>query len=120
MPVLWVYNGLIVSHFVDEQEVVSSFRIHLEIFYFIQRLVLFVFKKVEDAAHIGEGIWLWTNVILALNSWSSKFDPRSEIYAVQLVWIKLPTLLLELWNDLTLKAMGNSKGRFICHDESPN
>jgi hypothetical protein len=52
-----------------------------------------------------------------LNRWTLDFNLENDIPSVVPVWVFLPFLPLHCWNDGTLRAIGNSLGKYIDHGE---
>jgi hypothetical protein len=48
-----------------------------------------------------------------LNWWWISFDPDQEYFQLRHLWVLLFGLLLNLWNEKALTAIGNALGRFI-------
>jgi hypothetical protein len=51
---------------------------------------------------------------LYLSPWTLDFNPKQEIIVAP-VWVRLPHLLLILWDDSTLGVIGNKLGQYIDH-----
>jgi hypothetical protein len=51
-----------------------------------------------------------------LKRWRLAFNPDTEYFQHRHLWVLLPGLPLHLWNDESLKAIGNSIGQFISLD----
>ena len=48
-----------------------------------------------------------------MNNWTSDFDPEADIPKAVPVWVRLPNLPMSCWNPNSLKAIGNTLGRYI-------
>jgi hypothetical protein len=48
-----------------------------------------------------------------LNIWIPDFNCENDISSELLVWVHLPLFLLHYWNEETLRAIGNSLGKYI-------
>lgn len=54
---------------------------------------------------------------LYLNKWTSDFDPELDIPSAVPVWVRLPHLPLHCWGDDSVKAIGNTVGKYIDRSE---
>ena len=52
-----------------------------------------------------------------LKRWRVDFDPSTKYFQFRNVWILLPGLSLQLWNEGVLTSIGNELGQFIYVDE---
>jgi len=78
----------------------------------------FIFHMEEDASKILRGQWFYDLALLSLKPQYPEFDSHEEFSKSTLVWMKLPQLPMELWNDASLNNIENSLGKFILADKS--
>lgn len=52
-----------------------------------------------------------------LKRWRFSFDPVNDYFQYRHLWVLVPGLPLNLWNEKALTAIGNALGRFIKVDE---
>jgi hypothetical protein len=52
-----------------------------------------------------------------LKRWWVAFDPVTKYFSLTHFWVQLLGLLLHLWNEGALEAIGNSLGMFIMIDK---
>lgn len=85
----------------------------LPVFAYGRGFLVFLFQTKEDRDLIFCSIpYFMGSQGLYLNHLTPNFNPTEEITSV-LVWVFLPHLLLIFWDKETLKATGDSLGKFI-------
>jgi hypothetical protein len=80
--------------------------------------IRFIFHSEVDAMCILWGQWFFDKVILSLKPWHPGFNAHEEFAKLTLVWVRLPRLPMEFWNDKSLKEIGDILGKFILADNS--
>jgi hypothetical protein len=78
----------------------------------------FVFKTPEDSESVLTKFWSFDGGSLMLKRWRLGFNPVTEYFSIRHLWVLLPSLPLQLWNQKALEAVGNSIGRFISVDSA--
>ena len=77
------------------------------------------FDKQEDRSIIeAVGPWFWGSSGLFMQHWNPTFNPSTTSISTVSVWVRLPNLPLHLWNDQSLRTIGNAIGQF--HSIYPN
>ncbi|GLJ37479.1 hypothetical protein SUGI_0761470 [Cryptomeria japonica] len=78
-----------------------------------------VFQSVADKNKVlGDGHWSWEDKhVLMLKPWHLTFNPESESFDQNPLWIRLPNILMQYWFDSYFEAIGNSLGMFLMADE---
>ena len=61
--------------------------------------------------------WLWGNSSLVLKRWHCVFDLKSKPFLIHQLWGLLPGPPLELWNYISLEAVGSKMGKVVYVDE---
>jgi hypothetical protein len=79
----------------------------------------FIFRKPEDTVLILERFWAFDEGSLMLKRWRLGFNPSTEFFSHRHIWVLLPGLPLQLWNQQALELIGASIGRFLRVDSSP-
>lgn len=88
--------------------------IDLENGYFLAR-----FYKREDYFHVLEdGPWIIMGHYLTVTKWKPKFSPSIGTVHSTMVWVRFPELLVELFDEEILYAMGNAIGKTIKIDNT--
>ena len=75
------------------------------------------FDNQEDKSTIVEvGPWFWGSSGLFMQPWNPNFNPSTTFISTAPVWVRLPNLPLHLWNDPSLRSIGDVIGQFhsIC------
>jgi hypothetical protein len=67
---------------------------------------------------ILERFWAFDEGSLMLKRWRLGFKPSSEFFSHRHLWVLLPGLPLQLWNQQALELIGSSIGRFLRVDPS--
>jgi hypothetical protein len=78
----------------------------------------FIFRKPEDSVLILERFWAYDEGSLMLKRWRLGFKPSSEFFSHRHLWVLLPDLPLQLWNQQALELIGSAIGRFLRLDPS--
>jgi len=73
----------------------------------------FIFRKPEDTVIILERFWAFDDGSLMLKRWRLSFNPATEFFSFRHLWVLLPGLPLQLWNQQALELIGSSIGRFL-------
>jgi hypothetical protein len=60
--------------------------------------------------------WVFGGSSLMLKRWRLAFNPDTDYFQLRHLWVLLPGLPLQLWNEGALRAIGNSLGKFISLD----
>ena len=77
------------------------------------------FDNQEDISTIVEvGPWFWGRSRLFMQPWNPNFNPSTTSISTVSVWVRLPNLPLHLWNDPSLRSIGDAIGQF--HNIYPN
>ncbi|GLJ23609.1 hypothetical protein SUGI_0447100 [Cryptomeria japonica] len=78
-----------------------------------------VFQSVADKNKVlGGGQWHWEDKhMLMLKSWHPTFNPESESFDQNPLWIRLPNLPMQYWFDSFFEAVENSLGTFLMADD---
>ena len=76
-------------------------------------LFYFKFTVEEDINFVLSGTWYYGKHCLALTRWHPGFDAGVELNKLALVWVRLPGLPLEFWDEKILRWIGNSFGHFV-------
>lgn len=80
-------------------------------------LFLFKFTVEEDVALVLSGCWSYGRNNLSLCRWKVGFDPAADLQKSAPVWVRLPGLPLEYWDESIFKWIGNSFGHFVGVDD---
>jgi hypothetical protein len=83
-----------------------------------QGWLAFIFRNTEDSTLILDSFWPIDGGSLMLKRWRLGFNPTTEFFPHRHVWVLLPGLPLQLWNQQALKLIGASLGRFLCVDQN--
>ena len=67
----------------------------------------FIFRTPEDSIKILQETWIVNGCNLMLKTWRVGFDPVSEYFQFRNIWVLLPCLPIQLWDEGSLKAIGN-------------
>jgi hypothetical protein len=73
----------------------------------------FIFKTPEDTALILGRFWAIDGGSLMLKRWRLGFNPSTEFFGHRHIWVLLPGLPLQLWNQRALELIGASLGSFL-------
>jgi len=76
----------------------------------------FHFLSASDLNTIQKRPWVHRRSFLALYRWYIGYNPLKNTPSNSLIWVKLPSLPLELWSKETLTEIGNTIGRFVYVD----
>jgi hypothetical protein len=76
----------------------------------------FIFRTPEDSVRILDMFWAVGNGSLMLKRWRLSFNPSTEYFSYRHLWVLLPGLPLQLWNQQALELIGSSLGRFLTVD----
>eukprot|EP00253_Pinus_taeda_P009454 PITA_09454 len=75
---------------------------------------IFLFETKEDRDLIfRNGPYFMDSRGLYLNKWTPDFHPEMDVPNAVPVWVKLPHLPLHCWGDESVKAIGNTVGKYI-------
>lgn len=80
-------------------------------------LFLFKFTAEEDVSLVLSGCWSYGRNNLSLCHWKDGFDPATNLQKTTPVWVRLPGLPLEYWDEFIFKWIGNSFVHFVGVDE---
>ena len=80
-------------------------------------LFYFNFTTKEDFNWVLSRTWYFGKHCLALSRWHPNFDASLELKKLALVWVRLPSLPLEFWDEKILRWVGNSFGHFVTTDK---
>jgi hypothetical protein len=78
----------------------------------------FIFRNPEDSTLILDSFWPIDGGSLMLKRWRLGFNPSTEFFSHRHVWVLLPGLPLQLWNQQALELIGASIGRFLRVDSN--
>lgn len=67
---------------------------------------------------LEEGPWIIMGHYLTVMKWKPNFRPSLVKITSNLVWIRLPKVPLEFFNDTSLRRVGNSFGRVVKIDQT--
>jgi hypothetical protein len=87
-----------------------------EVFFLKKGWLCFVCKSPEDASLLLSSFWTFGGSSIMLKRWRLAFNPDSDYFQLRHLWVLLPGLPLHLWNEESLRAIGNALGRFISLD----
>jgi hypothetical protein len=76
----------------------------------------FIFKTPEDTVRVLDKFWAVGGGSLMLKRWRLSFNPSTEYFSYRHLWVLLPGLPLQLWNQQALELIGSSLGRFLTVD----
>ncbi|GLJ49043.1 hypothetical protein SUGI_1034590 [Cryptomeria japonica] len=62
-------------------------------------LFLFKFNTDEDLIYVLSGSWAYGKHFLTMAKWKPGFDPSAELNHMAPVWVRLPGLPLEFWDE---------------------
>ena len=79
-------------------------------------LFCFKFMTEEDINFVLSGTWYYGKHCLALTRWHLEFNVGVELNKLSPVWVRLPGLPLEFWDEKILRWIGNSFGHFVTAD----
>ncbi|XP_057861882.2 uncharacterized protein LOC131070389 [Cryptomeria japonica] len=79
-------------------------------------LFLFKFITEEDLIYVLSGSWAYGKHFLTMAKWKPGFDPSTELNHMAPVWVRLPGLPLEFWDEQIFRWIGNSFGCFVAAD----
>ncbi|XP_057814896.2 uncharacterized protein LOC131028601 [Cryptomeria japonica] len=79
---------------------------------------LFLFKLTtkKDLIFVLSGSWAYGKHFLTLAKWKSGFDPSAELNRMAPIWVRLPGLPLEFWDEQIFRWIGNSFGSYVTTD----
>ena len=80
-------------------------------------LFCFRFTTEDDLQMVLSGTWYFGKHCLALTRWHLGFDAGLELKKLAPVWVRLPGLPLEFWDEGILRWVGNSFGHFVSIDK---
>ncbi|XP_057845052.2 uncharacterized protein LOC131054539 [Cryptomeria japonica] len=80
-------------------------------------LFLFKFTAEEDVALVLSRCWSYGRNNLSLCRWKDGFEPATDLHKTAPVWVRLPGLPLEYWDESIFKWIGNSFGHFVGVDD---
>ena len=63
-----------------------------------------------------EGPWFWGRAGCFITPWTFDFDSNHSSITITPVWVKLLNLPMHLWSILSLRAIGNSLGKYLKTD----
>lgn len=76
------------------------------------------FEKDADYANaLCEGPWMVADHYILVQRWRRNFLKRASVEQKVAVWVRIPELSLELYNDVFLKRLGNSLGSMLKIDK---
>jgi hypothetical protein len=78
----------------------------------------FLCRTPEDTETLLSTRWTFGASSIMLKRWRLSFDPHSEYFSKRHLWVLLPGLPLQFWNEGALRAIGDSLGTFITVDRS--
>ncbi|XP_059075102.1 uncharacterized protein LOC131875098 [Cryptomeria japonica] len=79
-------------------------------------LFLFKFNVEEDPIFVLSGSWAYGKHFLTLAKWKPDFDPSTELNRMAPVWVRLPGLSLEFWDEQIFRWIGNSFDSYVVAD----
>lgn len=56
--------------------------------------------------------------LVLLKRWTPLFDPNKENARAGPIWMRLPGLPIQLWNETTFRNIGDDFGHYLDHDRS--
>jgi hypothetical protein len=76
-----------------------------------------IFNIEEDYKHaLFEDPWMVADHVLIVQRWRPLFLLNAEITRKVAIWVRIPRLPIELYNDIFLRRIGNSMGAFLKMD----
>jgi hypothetical protein len=87
-----------------------------EVLYLSKGWLGFICRTPEDTTLLLASRWVFGGSSLMLKRWRVAFDPTSDYFPQRHLWVLLPGLPIQLWNEGALKAIGDSLGTFITVD----
>ena len=87
-----------------------------EILFLTKDWLGFIFKSPDDLTLLLSNRWVIGVNSLMLKCWRVAFDVVAKYFQIGHLWVLLPGLPLQMWNEGALKAIGNSLGTFIMVD----
>jgi hypothetical protein len=70
-----------------------------------------VIFNIEDYKHaLFEDPWMVADHVLIVQRWRPLFLLNAEITRKVAIWVRIPRLPIELYNDIFLRRIGNSMG----------
>jgi hypothetical protein len=79
-----------------------------EILYLTKGWFGFIFKSLDNLSQLLGNRWVIGGSSLMLKRWRVSFDPTTQYFQLRHLWVLLPGLPLQLWNEGAMKAIGNS------------
>lgn len=83
-----------------------------------RRWYAFLFRSEEQAQIILRKIWSINSSPMLLKPWSPMFDASREQVDVIPIWVRLPALPFQYWNEKYFRIIGNKLGEFLEADNS--
>jgi hypothetical protein len=87
-----------------------------EVLYLKKAWLGFHCNSPEDETLLLSSLWAFDGSSLMLKRWRLAFNPDTDFFQLRHVWVLLPGLPLQLWNEGALRAIGDSLGKFIALD----
>lgn len=78
----------------------------------------FIFKSQGEVKAVLSRNWSILGIPLVMKRWSPFFDSKSEKIAKEPLWVKLPGLLMHMWNETRFTKIGNYLGEYVSYDSS--
>lgn len=85
----------------------------LEVSAMLGGLFLFKFITEEDLIYVLSWSWAYGKHFLTMAKWKPSFDPSVELNHMAPVWVRLPGLPLEFWDEQIFRWIGKSFGCFV-------
>ncbi|GLJ44726.1 hypothetical protein SUGI_0940470 [Cryptomeria japonica] len=83
----------------------------IEIVSILNNFFLFSFSNPDDCSRtLLDGPWFMGHNGLVLNHWAPGFNPLKEDTSKFLVWVQLPELPLEFWDEEVFRLITNTFG----------
>jgi hypothetical protein len=87
-----------------------------EVLFLKKGWLCFICKSPDDASQLLSTFWTYGGSSIMLKRWRLAFNPETEYFQHRHLWVLLPGLPLHLWNEDSLREIGNSIGQFISLD----
>lgn len=77
----------------------------------------FHFLISKDATHIVTSPWVKGRGYLPLQRWKLCFDLAKDTPWCNIIWVKLPGFLLDLWTKVAISSISNKIGKIYFVEE---
>jgi hypothetical protein len=84
-----------------------------KVLYLLKGWLGFICRTLEETSLLLASRWVFGGNSLMLKRWLVAFDPASDYFQQCHLWVLLPGLPIQLWNEGSLKEIDDSLGMFI-------